>query len=136
MECPAHSDVTSQARCETQSFVAMVSIHDDKNKLTLKLWIQYVRKVQKQECIPVGCVPSATVAVCSRGVPAPGECLLTGVVSQHADPPRGQRDRCKNITFATSLPTVIRPCTGCQCNGVGKHTFNIKTFRELLFLHR
>ena len=26
----------------------------------------------KQECIPVGCVPSATVAVCWGGVPDPG----------------------------------------------------------------
>ena len=33
----------------------------------------------KQECIPVGCVPSAAVAV------SPGGCLLPGVVvSQHA----------------------------------------------------
>ena len=47
----------------------------------------------KQECIPVGCVPSATVAVCSGGggclvpvvVPGPGGCLLRGV----ADPGEG-----------------------------------------------
>ena len=55
----------------------------------------------KQECIPVGCIPSATVAVCwgggvapgvvsgprgflLQGVPPPGGCLLLGVVSQHA----------------------------------------------------
>ena len=58
-----------------------------------------------------------------RGVPAEGVCLLRrvpavgagvgaclgGVVSQHAlrqTSPRGQIDRCKNITFATSLRTV------------------------------
>ena len=41
----------------------------------------------------------------------PGGCLLLGVVSQHAlsqTPPRGQTHRCKNITFATSLRTVIK----------------------------
>ena len=57
-----------------------------------------ITAVRVQECIPVGCVPSATVAVCcwkggacSGGVPAPGRgrgCLLPGVgvgmVSQHA----------------------------------------------------
>ena len=33
--------------------------------------------LEKQECIPVGCVPSATVAVCYGGVPAPwGGCLI------------------------------------------------------------
>ena len=26
----------------------------------------------KQECIPVGCLPSATVTVCCRGEPGPG----------------------------------------------------------------
>ena len=96
--------------------------------------------ILKQECIPVGCVPSATAAVCwgvpapggacSWGVPAPGGCLLQGVpargclllggaccwgclllgvVSQHAlrqTPPPRQTDRCKNITFASSLRTV------------------------------
>ena len=42
----------------------------------------------KQECIPVGCVPFAAVAVCpgggsvySRGMSALGEYLLRGVVS-------------------------------------------------------
>ena len=49
-----------------------------------------------------------------RGVSAPGGCLLPGgVVSQHAlrqtpPPPCGQTDACKNITFATSLQTVIK----------------------------
>ena len=99
----------------------------------------------KQECIPVGCVLSATVAVCRGGllpgavcllpggVPPPrgGLCLLPegGAYSQggvpalgggcllprgggipactEADPPCGQTHRCKNITFATSLRTVI-----------------------------
>ena len=127
----------------------------------------------KQECIPVGYVPSAAVAV-SRGVSAPGgggggvwsgewgvclggvcllpgvclllgavwsggclvwgvsapggcllqggcllweRCLLLGgVVSQHAlrqtpPPPCGQTDACKNITFATSLRTLINLLT-------------------------
>ena len=64
----------------------------------------YWERLPKQECIPVGCVPSTTVAICW------GQGGL-GVVSQHAlrqTPHCGQRDRCKNITFATSLRTVIR----------------------------
>ena len=52
----------------------------------------------QQECIPVGCVPSAIVDVCGGrgGIPACTE----------ADPPapRGQTDGCKNITFATHSP--------------------------------
>ena len=57
--------------------------------------------------------------VCSRGgVSAPRGCLLRGapalggMVSQHAlrqtpPPSCGQTDACKNVTFATSLRTVI-----------------------------
>ena len=42
-----------------------------------------MQKQQQQECIPVGYVPSATVAVCqggawSGGVSAPGGCLVWG----------------------------------------------------------
>ena len=60
----------------------------------------------------------------SQGVPGHGGCLVWGVsgegawswgvseVSQRGlrqnPPPRGQTHRCKNITFATSLRTVIR----------------------------
>ena len=62
--------------------------------------------------------------VCSWGVPAPWGvsaprgCLVStprGVVaSQHAlrQAPREQTDRCKNITFATSLRTVIKNIKG------------------------
>ena len=32
-----------------------------------------------QECIPVGCVPSAAVAVCEGGDVWPGGCLLAGI---------------------------------------------------------
>ena len=81
----------------------------------------------KQECIPVGCVPCAAVAVSpggwglllgvsglgvsGPGVSAPGGCLvLGGLLSQHAlrqTPLCGQTHACENITFATSLRTVI-----------------------------
>ena len=52
------------------------------------------RQIPKQECIPVGCVPSATVAVC-QGVPgmggawsASGEvCLVQG--ERGVSAPRG-----------------------------------------------
>ena len=73
----------------------------------------------KQECIPVGCVPSATVAVCGGGVylfpggvPGPrGVYLVPGGVPGPGGylpmySPRGQTHRCKNITFTTSLRTV------------------------------
>ena len=45
-----------------------------------------------------------------EGVSGPGGCLLRGggtPVCTEADPPCGQTDRCKNITFATSLRMVI-----------------------------
>ena len=92
----------------------------------------------KQECIPVGCVLSAAVAV-SRwgGVPGPGGGGCTwsqwgctwsggvhlvpggvpgpggvsaprGVYLVRYSPPCGQTHACKNITFATSLRTVMK----------------------------
>ena len=99
----------------------------------------------KQQCILVGCVPSATVAVCwgeggacsraevsapGAGVPVPRGCLLRGgwgcllwgvpapggsapgwgcgiSACTEPDPPVDRMtDRCKNITFPTSLRTV------------------------------
>ena len=64
---------------------------------------------------------SALGGVCSWGVVSswgggcqlPGGSALWGVVSQHAlrqtpPPPCGQTDACENITFATSLQTVIK----------------------------
>ena len=98
---------------------------------------------RKQECIPVGCVPSAAVAVCWRmylvpggvnglGVPCPRGCTWSGRVYlvrgcvpgpggctwswgctwsgghlPRYPTPCGQTHMCKNITFATSLRTVI-----------------------------
>ena len=98
----------------------------------------------EQECIPVGCVPSAAVAVWGGGVvcllggvcffggvcllggclllggvPASWGCLLLGggvcflgagipaCTEADTPPPCEQTDACKNITFATSLRTVI-----------------------------
>ena len=58
----------------------------------------------------------------ARGVPGPRGCLLPGEgVSQHAlrqtpPPPPVNRmtDRCKNITFATSLRTVMIGTGKCE----------------------
>ena len=100
------------------------------------------QKIFQQECIPVGCVPSATVAVCCGGVylvpggvPAwgvylvpggfswsrgctwsrgvylilGGGCTWSGGYLSRYPPPAPPlwtewlADRCKNITFATSL---------------------------------
>ena len=57
--------------------------------------------LERQECIPVGCVPSAAVAVslgrggvCLGGwVSAWGGGCLPGGVCQMCPPPRGQNDR-------------------------------------------
>ena len=68
----------------------------------------------RQECIPVGCVLFAAVAVSPGGV-----CLIACSdtnIPLGADPPRtshlllpcGQTDACKNITFATLLRIVIK----------------------------
>ena len=60
----------------------------------------------KQDCIPVGCVPSAAVAVSCGGLP--GRCLPRGVSAQEGCLPWGGvcqtplnriTDRCKNITL-------------------------------------
>ena len=54
----------------------------------------------KQEYIPVGCVPSAAVAVGGRG----GVCLPRGMSAWgegglYTSPSYGQTDTCENITF-------------------------------------
>ena len=87
----------------------------------LNIW----KHLKVQECIPVGCVPSATVAVCWGGVSSPGGCLLpegclflggclfggggwypcTEADSPHVDRQTGVK------TFATSLRTVIKKFT-------------------------
>ena len=125
----------------------------------------------KQECIPVGCVPPTTVAVC-WGVPAPrgvcsrgwllpgrgvcsgesacsrgesacsGGCLLPGG-SQNAlrqTPPRGQTHTCKNITFATSLRTVIKQhknesIVWLHCMAKSYYTFENWLERRLVLKH-
>ena len=89
----------------------------------LKLKITWIvcatSALERQECIPVGCVPSAVAAI-SRGVLpagvyfprgcAAGGCLRGGGIPActEADTPSVNRmtDRCKNITFAASLRTV------------------------------
>ena len=76
-----------------------------------------------RECIPVGCVPSATVAVCFQGgspytpleqappweqAPPPEQTPCCNACWDSTPPPPVNRitDTCKNITFATSLRTV------------------------------
>ena len=64
--------------------------------------LQNCNYIYKQECIQVGCVPFAAVAVCwgclPRGGVCPGVSAQGGCVSQHAlgqtpPPPCGQNDR-------------------------------------------
>ena len=65
----------------------------------------------KQECIPVGCVPSAVVAVClGVGGVCPGGCLSRGHVCPgdvHL-PPRGQTDACEFITFPQRMLRTVK----------------------------
>ena len=102
----------------------------DSVKNTLRLLYLCLKIYVGQECIPGGCVPSATVAVCPGGV-CSGGCLVRGVSalgggcpSMHwGRPPPVNRmtDRCKNITFATSLRMVKRDqlviSTAKRCTG-------------------
>ena len=60
---------------------------------------------------PRGVSASGGMSASGGGVSAIRGYLLSGGVSQHAlrqTPPCGQTHACKNITFATSLWTVIR----------------------------
>ena len=95
------------------------------------------KQPENQECIPVGCVPSAAVAVSPRGgLP---QCMLgyqppprtrhppqeqtplgPGTPQNQAHPSPGTRHpscgqthTCKNITFATSLRTITRILYRC-----------------------
>ena len=109
---------------------------------------------RQQECIPVGCVPSAAVAVSPGGVfasvhagiPTPGSSppgpgtphYQASPKSRH--PSCGQTDACETITFATSLRTVnshhgtttfTMPCQThhkqiSACPTIGSHYGDIK----------
>ena len=80
------------------------------------VWVMVLKLSQKprqQECIPVGCVPSAaeTVSVSDRG------CLSRGVSARHIPPlPCEQNDRrCKkHYLAATTLQTVMTFLTAWQ----------------------
>ena len=80
----------------------------------------------QQECIPVGCVPSAAVAISPAtyawplpcmpplpymppAIPAPcGTHPLPRMPPCHAHPQRGQTDTCKNITFPQLLLRTVK----------------------------
>ena len=67
----------------------------------------------KQECIPIGCVPTAAVAISGVGAVSPSSDQTTIPRPIHPPPPfrpdqttpypRGQTGSFKNITFPTSL---------------------------------
>ena len=103
-------------------------------------WTPKGTKLLQQESIPVGCVPSAAVAVCwgvcsrgclprgesARGVSAQGARLpwgcLPGGVSQHAlrQTPLWTEwltDRCKNITFPQLRLRTVKSRTFWSCKG-------------------
>ena len=62
--------------------------------------VVFSKRFTEQECIPVGCVPSATVAVCSRGWVSARGCLPVGDVCQTTPPPVNRMtDVCENITL-------------------------------------
>ena len=70
-----------------------------------------VQNNQTQECIPVGCIPPASVAVsggwgCLPGDVSPGGVCPGGVCLGGCLPhptPRGQTDACENITLPQTL---------------------------------
>ena len=59
----------------------------------------------KQECIPMGCVPTAPVAIWGEGSARGGGCLPSGGIfpgeCTPPPPPRGQTDTCKNLCATT-----------------------------------
>ena len=62
----------------TSTFKTVVHLrHSSASDIGRKFFHEFINEMtfSKQECIPVGCVPSATVAVC-WGVSAPGGCLV------------------------------------------------------------
>ena len=64
----------------------------------------------QQECIPVGCVPSAAVASPGEGGICPGGCLPRSCVCPggvHHPPVNRISDRCKNITFPQLLLRTV-----------------------------
>ena len=76
-------------------------------------WSHLCGSIEIQECIPVGCLPSAASVVsggnvCSWGVSAPGGGVWYPSIHWGRLPlwTEWLTDRCKIITFATSLRTV------------------------------
>ena len=71
-----------------------------------ELILRFHERIAEQECIPVGCVPSATVAVCPGGgvFPGAGDVCPGGVClpGECTPPPRGQTDICVNINLSTT----------------------------------
>ena len=103
-----------------------------KSVLNISSNFQKFKVLVKQECIPVGCVPSAAVAIClggglprgvcgGRGVSAPGRCLPMGVcVSQHA---LRQTPPCRQNSW--DMLVKILPCRNFAAD------FKDSTWREV-----
>ena len=84
-------------------------------------WIniqKIIKTISQQESIPVGCVPSAAVAVsgwlgavCPRWVSTQGGCLPRWCLSDTQSSPGGQNDRqvLKHYLVATTFRTVKIP---------------------------
>ena len=105
--------------------------------------VQLLCSYMLQECIPVGRVPSAAVAVCwgrgclpakgrlprgwlSRGVSARGVCVSKHALSQTPHPPVNRMtDRCKNITFPQLR---LRAVINVQVFRVGHYPFLTNVF--------
>ena len=67
------------------------------------------KKYFKQECISVGCVPSATVAVSGGGCLSGGVCTGVGAClgGVHLPPTEFLAHACKNITFPQLLLRTV-----------------------------
>ena len=86
-------------------------------------WIniqKIIKTISQQECIPVGCVPSAAVTVSGRGGSAQGGCLPKmgvcpgGVCQTHSPPPVDRMtDRCKTLpcrNYVADGKNTIKNC--------------------------
>ena len=131
------SDQTVARSKNIQHIYCLLSIEQDLIRLGGPAHEMWPKMYTKQECIPVGCVSSAAVAVSSGGRGGLPQCILgykpptgpgtpptrhpqtrsppsdqalpqTRHPRDHA-PPCGQTHTCENITFATSLRTVNIP---------------------------
>ena len=109
---------------------------------SISIHISHRKLQRKQECIPVGCVPSAAMTVCRggclpRGVSA-GRCLFGGVFQgvSARHPVNRITDRCENITFPQLRLRVVNisfTFALARCKRTLTHVY-LAAMRAMLFI--